>query len=96
MENSKNELIGQVAALQAEIKELKEEHAKIQANEHEHHECQVRFSTVFELSRLGNKIISSDLKILEVNPAMVALLGYDNKEEIIGTRILDYAPLPYN
>jgi PAS domain S-box-containing protein len=56
------------------------------------HENQVRFQTVFEYSRLGNKIISSDLKIIQVNPALIALLGYDNKKEIIGTRILDYAP----
>jgi PAS domain S-box-containing protein len=51
-----------------------------------------RFQTVFESSSLGNKIISSDLKILQVNPALVALLGYDSKEDLIGTTILDYSP----
>ena len=51
-----------------------------------------RFETVFENSLLGNKIIAADLSILQVNPAMVSLLGYTNKAEIIGTRILDYAP----
>ncbi|WP_428331568.1 PAS domain-containing sensor histidine kinase [Mucilaginibacter sp.] len=58
-------------------------------------ESQLRFRTVFEYSRLGNKIISSDLKIIQVNPALVALLGYQHKEEIIGTQILDYTPLAY-
>jgi PAS domain S-box-containing protein len=51
-----------------------------------------RFETVFENSLLGNKIISSELNILQVNPALVALLGYETKDEIIGTKILDYAP----
>jgi PAS domain S-box-containing protein len=51
-----------------------------------------RFETIFENSLLGNKIISSDLKIMQVNPALMRLLGYDTKENLIGTRILDYAP----
>lgn len=58
-------------------------------------ETQTRFRTVFENSRLGNKIISSELKILQVNPALVTLLGYNHKEEIVGTRIFDYTPLEY-
>lgn len=57
-----------------------------------YHESQSRFETIFEASRLGNKIISSDLKIRQVNPAMVALLGYEHKEDLLGTRILDYTP----
>lgn len=55
-------------------------------------QSQSRFETIFEASSLGNKIISSDLKIIRVNPAMLALLGYEHKEDIIGTRILDYTP----
>lgn len=57
-----------------------------------YHESQMRFHTVFESSRLGNKIISQDLKILEVNQAMVTLLGYRDKKDIIGTTIFDYSP----
>src|ERR1700710_1246507 len=57
---------------------------------------QVRFHTIFETSRLGNKIITSDLKIVDVNPALLALLGYDRKEELIGTKILDYSPLEHH
>jgi PAS domain S-box-containing protein len=53
---------------------------------------QDRFRNVFEYSRLANKIIDADLKIMEVNPALVGLLGYDTKDDIIGTRILDYSP----
>ncbi len=57
-----------------------------------YNESQTRFETIFESSSLGNKIITSDLRIQQVNPAMVDLLGYQTKEEIIGTRILDYTP----
>ncbi len=51
---------------------------------------QLRFQTVFEGSQLGNKIIGSDLEILQVNQALVTLLGYATKEEIISTKILEY------
>lgn len=30
------------------------------------------------------------MKILQLNPAMVALLGYDSKKEVIGSYLLDY------
>jgi PAS domain S-box-containing protein len=56
-------------------------------------ESQNRFETIFEASSLGNKIISSDLKIQQVNLALVKLLGFETKEEILGTRILDYTPV---
>lgn len=72
-------------SLQREIAALKKENL-------EYKESHTRFETVFENSKLGNKIISADLKILQVNPAMVTLLGYESKEEIIGKEILDYAP----
>lgn len=91
-----------IAEIRAENERLKKENqelkrssdkAKIASdNQESFSESQTRFRTIFESSRLGNKIISSDLSILEVNDAMVKLLGYDDKEEIVGTGILDYAP----
>lgn len=59
-------------------------------------ETQVRFRTVFESSRLGNKIISADLKIIQLNQALVSMLGYHEKDDIIGTRVLDYAPVEFH
>jgi PAS domain S-box-containing protein len=53
---------------------------------------QDRFRNIFEYSRLANKVIGPDLIILQVNPALVTLLGYNTKEDIVGTRILDYSP----
>ncbi|TFF30350.1 sensor histidine kinase [Mucilaginibacter psychrotolerans] len=78
-------------ALRTEIQQLKCIETS-DAGQTAYQESQMRFRTVFEFSRLGNKIISSDLKIIQINPAMVALLGYSKKEDIIGTRILDYSP----
>jgi PAS domain S-box-containing protein len=91
-----------LSALRQQNKALKEKIRQLEVNadivktgfddQLAYQESQDRFRTVFEQSRFGNKIISADLKITQVNPAMVALLGYSSKEEIIGTRILDYAP----
>jgi PAS domain S-box-containing protein len=58
----------------------------------EYTNSQTRFSTIFENSSLGNKVITSDLKIIQVNAAMVKLLGFSVKEDIIGKRILDFSP----
>ncbi|UKT62737.1 PAS domain-containing sensor histidine kinase [Pedobacter mucosus] len=91
-----NELKSENDLLKKEIQLLKSDKNSVRVSHQEqadYKESQVRFRTIFETSRLGNKIIAPDLKILQVNPAMVALLGYDRKDEIIGTRILDYAPL---
>jgi len=74
-------------ALKKEISALKRENIKLKA-----YEDQERFRTIFEYSRLANKVISPELKILQVNMALVKLLGYDVKEDIIGSRILDYSP----
>jgi PAS domain S-box-containing protein len=91
-----------LSALRQQNKALKEKIRQLEVNadivktgfdqQLAYQESQDRFRTVFEQSQFGNKIISADLKITQVNPAMVALLGYSSKEEIIGTRILDYAP----
>jgi PAS domain S-box-containing protein len=87
-----------ISSLKSENEALRKEIQQLQtrdngsAEDQAYQESQMRFRTIFELSRLGNKVISSDLKIIQINPAMVALLGYDNKDEIIGTRILDYSP----
>lgn len=69
--------------LKQEIQQLRSDERSVRVTHQEdsgYQESQIRFRTVFENSRLGNKIIGRDLKILQVNPAMVALLGYDNKE----------------
>jgi PAS domain S-box-containing protein len=88
-------LQSEIAGLNSEIQQLKAAAKTEDINKQSHfdyQESQKRFRTVFESSRLGNKIISSDLKIQQVNPAMVTLLGYSSKEDLIGTKIIDYSP----
>ncbi len=95
-----------IESLKKEILSIKEENSKLKSSqrlaavksyEQEAYQVsQVRFHTVFESSRLGNKIIAPDLRILEVNPALCTLLGYARKEELIGTRILEYSPQEYH
>jgi PAS domain S-box-containing protein len=94
-----------ITSLKRTIAELRAENERLQSKEYrdgiisadiKYQESQTRFRTVFEASRLGNKIINSDLQILQVNAAMVALLGYSSKDEITGTAILDYTPQEFH
>jgi PAS domain S-box-containing protein len=88
-----------VEALTRENEALKKEIVQLrsaESNASGDYKSESFFRTVFEKSRLGNKIIGPDLKILQVNQAMVKLLGFDTKEEIIGTRILDYTPADHH
>jgi PAS domain S-box-containing protein len=80
--------------LKDEIERLKSGNSDADKTEYEH--SQTRFRTIFEHSRLGNKVITADLKIVQVNPAMLALLGFTTKDELIGNRILDYSPKQYH
>ncbi|GAB3824102.1 PAS domain-containing sensor histidine kinase [Hymenobacter jeollabukensis] len=54
-------------------------------------QSQARFRTVFENAPLGQKIITPDLTIRQVNQAVVNMLGYEQPEELIGRRILEFA-----
>lgn len=104
MEYLNNE--NKIKLLQQQIEELKEENVRITELAYLNAETlrveragfqdgQQRFRTVFECSPIGNKIIDKDLKILQANMAMVKLLGYTHKDEIIGTEILQYTPDAY-
>jgi PAS domain S-box-containing protein len=57
-------------------------------------ECDDRFNKIFELTSAPSKIIDPQLNILRVNQAIVDMLGY-TREEIEGTKILDYACQEY-
>jgi len=52
-------------------------------------ESQERFVTIFEKSRVANKIININLKMIQINDALCTMLGY-SKEELLGTTILQY------
>jgi two-component system, OmpR family, sensor histidine kinase VicK len=61
-----------------------------QAIEKEYQQSQSRFQSIFYESKLGNKIIGPDLKIIQINAALQVILGYSAKE-IVGTKITQYA-----
>lgn len=54
-------------------------------------QSQARFRAVFENSPLGQKIITPDLTIRQVNAATVQMLGFTRAEELVGRKILEFA-----
>ncbi|AHM58710.1 sensor histidine kinase of a two component response regulator [Flammeovirgaceae bacterium 311] len=90
------------AQLESEIKRLKNEisscKALVEKNkllEEKHTQSQIRFKTIFDRSQLGNKILGPDLKILEVNDAFIALLGFADKNDIINRKVIEFAHPDY-
>jgi PAS domain S-box-containing protein len=48
---------------------------------------EARFTELFESLQEGIYIVTPDEKILEVNPALVRMLGYDSKEELLARKV---------
>jgi len=94
LEAENQALLAQVTQLQSSHQAAGEKFAQYLSIEKEYQESQTRFKTVFEQSRLGNKIIASDLRIIKVNKALATMLGY-SAAELEGTRILEYARADY-
>ena len=84
----------ELAALRQENQQLRADRAALateQAKEDRYEQSQVRFRTVFEHSPLGNKIIDNELVIRQVNPAVIAMLGFEKAEELVGRQIIEFA-----
>jgi two-component system sensor histidine kinase VicK len=80
-------------ALREEVRQLRDQleatpNDSAQATRYE--QSQVRFRTVFENSPLGQKIITPDLTIRQVNQAVVTMLGFEGPEEVIGRKIMEF------
>lgn len=80
-----------IKQLETEISDCEKLIEKNRILEEKHARSQLRFKTIFEKSQLGNKILGEDLSILEVNEAFINLLGYDNKNDIINRRVIEFA-----
>ncbi|RNI31180.1 PAS domain-containing sensor histidine kinase [Rufibacter latericius] len=83
--------------LRTQISQLQEEKSAYQlqreaenALTQRYEESQSRFKSIFYQSKLANKIIAPDLRVIQINEALQKMLGY-SEEEIIGTRITEYA-----
>jgi len=48
---------------------------------------EARFTELFETLQEGIYIVTPEDKILEVNPALVTMLGYDSKDELLAKRV---------
>ena len=53
-------------------------------------ESRSRFETIFYKSKMGNKIIAPDLRIIQINEVLLGMLGYTAKE-VVGTKVISYA-----
>ncbi|WP_426059888.1 PAS domain-containing sensor histidine kinase [Hymenobacter sp. B1770] len=78
-------------ALRAEIRQLRERPSADADKPDRYEQSQVRFRTVFENAPLGQKIITPDLTIRQVNQAVVTMLGFTDPDELIGHKILEFA-----
>src|SRR5688572_20890054 len=93
--NHSRDLENVITSLEADIKQLRSIKKQLSASnklESDYQESQLKFRTIFECSRFGNKILDSDLNILQVNPSLVAMLGYGSKKDLVGNGIMDFVP----
>jgi len=51
--------------------------------------AEARFTELFETLQEGIYIVTPDDKILEVNPALVRMLGYSSKEELLSKKVTE-------
>ena len=56
-------------------------------------EQRIKIKAIFDNSPFGMCSLNESGRIIEINKKLVRLLGYDNKRELIGTNIIDYADL---
>ncbi len=59
-----------------------------------HYESEIRFNELFESLREGVFFATLDGRVLDANPAMVRLLGYDTKEELQARNLRELYPNP--
>ena len=55
---------------------------------------EARFTELFETLQEGIYITTPDGSILDANPALIRMLGYDSKEEFLAKRVPDFIPDP--
>jgi PAS domain S-box-containing protein len=53
---------------------------------------EARFTELFETLQEGIYIVTPDDRILDANPALVRMLGYDSKEELLSRSLADLLP----
>jgi PAS domain S-box-containing protein len=74
------ELAHTVAALRAEVKERKQAEVALQASD-------LRYRSLFENAAEGIFLSAPEGRFLEVNPALVRMLGYDSADELLALHL---------
>jgi two-component system sensor histidine kinase VicK len=86
-----NQLELKIKYLESEVLKCRKLLKKNKVLEERHNRSQVRFKTIFDKSQLGNKILAEDLSIIEVNDAFINLLGYENANDIVNRKVIEFA-----
>jgi PAS domain S-box-containing protein len=96
LETTTTDLAAENQLLRKQLDELKASYQQVVqtmseqlATEEQLKESQERFKIVFEQSKVGHKIINTDLKMVKINQALADMLGY-TIDEVTNTVILDY------
>jgi PAS domain S-box-containing protein len=58
------------------------------------HESEIRFAELFESLREGIVFSTPDGRLLDANPALVQMLGFDTKQEVLGHNFADFYDKP--
>jgi len=83
------ELERENALLKSQIESLNKIQNEKDFLQEEYNNSQNRFKTIFDESSFGNKIIDEELVIIQVNAALMKILGYD-KTELLGRKIIEF------
>ncbi len=57
-------------------------------------ENEARFTEIFETLQEGIYITTPESRVVDVNPALVRMLGYDSKEEVLAKQVVDFFAAP--
>lgn len=83
-----------IKCLKLQVSAFKNLQKKMDCAERECYNSRKKFKTIFDQSPHGYKYIDANLKILQLNKALIKLLGY-SKKELLGSCITDFVVPEY-
>ena len=89
---SKNEIAAKINALKKQISSLKQENKNFKKIEQTLDESEYKYRSLFELSDDAILVIENE-KFVDCNRAVVKMLGYKNKKELLNTHPSELSPL---
>lgn len=89
---SKNEITVKINALKGQISRLKQENKNLKKIEQTLDESESKYRSLFEMSDDAILVIENE-KFVDCNRAVVKMLGYKNKKELLNTHPSELSPL---